>query len=219
MIEADPWARDRLRERPSEVRPRRTQDGSLPATAGIPVAPGDLVRFPDGRRRRVTTTFVCQDPWSGIRWWWSFFQDGTVLDQTSTGDWHYVTHEVLPLDARFARELVGPNGYLEDFETRVRRGESAPIVEVPFADRKWHVARTGVAVATRVGQNAPLAGWSSLGNADADTSNVWFILEDRSRPLYATIGIWTNHVALATGRRLTPRRRRTSRAPEVPDYP
>ena len=200
--------RGAVRPAPSRATPRRTPDGAISATGGIPVAPGDLVRFPNGRRRRVTTTFACHDPSNGMRWWWSFLDDGTILDQTATGDWHYVEHGVLALDAMFARELVGPNGYLEDFEAQVRAGVGMPAVVVPFAGRPWHVATTGTVAATRVGPSAPLPGWSSLGSGTPGVPDVWFALEDRSRPARTVIGIWTDFLALAVGRRLTPRRSR-----------
>ena len=211
--------RDRIREESASSPVGHTTDGAIPATAGIPVAPTDLVRFPDGRRRRVTTTYACHDPSSGARWWWSFLDDGTVLDQTATGDWHYVEHEVLTLDAMFARELVGPNGYLEDFEAQVRSGVPIPAVVVPFAGKRWHVATTGNVVATRTGPSAPLPGWSSLGVGAPGIRDVWFALEDRARPAHTVLGVWTDHLALASGRRLTPRRSRAKGPPPVPAYP
>lgn len=210
----DPWTRDPVHPSRAGPRPRFTTDGAIPATAGIPVAPGDLVRFPDGRRRHVTTTFACHDPAGGARWWWSFLDDGTVLDQAATGDWHHARHEILPLSAAFARELVGPNGYLEDFEAHVRSGARAPAVSVPHAGRQWHVATTGVVVATHAGEDAPLPGWSMLGRGAPGIPDVWFALEDRARPTQAVIGIWTDHVALAWGRRLLPRRSR-ARSPRT----
>ena len=214
-----PTEREAVRPAPSRATPRRTPDGAVSATGGIPVAPGDLVRFPNGRRQRVTTTFACHDPSSGSRWWWSFLDDGTILDQTATGDWHYVEHEVLALDAMFARELVGPNGYLEDFEAQVRAGGPTPAVVVPFAGRPWHVATTGIVAATRIGPSAPLPGWSSLGSGAPGARDVWFALEDRARPARTVIGIWTDFLALAVGRRLTPRRPRVKRPPLAGPYP
>jgi hypothetical protein len=205
--------RDQLRQAPSSAPTRRTKDGAISATGGVPVAPGDLVRFPDGRRRRVTTTFACHDPSGGARWWWSFLDDGTLLDQSLTGDWLHVRHEVLPAGSPFARELVGPNGHLEDFEAQVRGGAGRPTVAVVLDGRKWHVATTGIVIATRIGLDAPLPGWKSLGTPAPGERDVWFSLEDRERPMHATIGIWTDHVALATGRVLRPRRTRAKTPP------
>lgn len=189
-------------------RHRPARDGAIPATGGVPVAPGDLVRLPGGRRRRVLTTFACRLPDGGPRWWWSFLDDGTILEQAGTGDWLYVTHDALPDGANATRELVGPNGYLEDFEAQVRAGgDGAPVVVVPFGGRAWHVAATGVVVAERAGEVPPLPGWSSLGSVPDGPPDVWFALEDRSRPGHAVLGIWTDRVALATGRRLVSRPR------------
>jgi hypothetical protein len=80
-------------------------------------------------------------------------------------------------------------------------------------------------VARRSGEPAPLPGWATLGHGLHGVADVWFALDQQttktpradqgySQPGHAVIGIWTDHVALATGRRILPRRSR-ARLPHV----
>ncbi len=187
-------------------------------TGGKPFHPGEPVRFPGGRRRRVTTVYTCSETVGEIptTWWWTWFHDGSLLEQTPIEDCHYTDHDLLPADAPFTRELVGPAGWLEQFEAAVRRADApgVPDVRVTLNGRPYRITATGTVTATIVGDPPSLPPWHGLASpngARADHERpdaiagpvpVYFALADCTRPQRIALGIWTDHVCLSFGRRL-----------------
>ncbi|MSQ44276.1 MAG: hypothetical protein EXR45_08765 [Chloroflexi bacterium] len=195
-----------MREKPREL----TGSGSFP--------PGETVRFPGGRLRRVTTVYTCTETVGEIptTWWWTWFHDGSLLEQTPIEDCHYTDHDLLPADAPFTRELVGPAGSLEQFEAAVRRAEvpGVPDVRVNVNSRPYRITATGTVTATILGDPPSLPPWHRLASPSGALADhgrhhgvagpvpVYFALADCTRPQRIALGLWTDHVCLSFGRRL-----------------
>lgn len=183
-----------------ELRPEKS-----PALADLStLEPGDAIAFwPEGDHV-VRTVFECEETVGEhtYRWRWMFLDDGSLVECSADGEWRYTEHEILPQGSRSYEDLVGPGGALEVFEARVRDGtaDDEPVL-VPLRGRQYRVASTGTARVVQRGRESGLMPWTHFV---ADPSeNVYFGLADTEDESQGALGIWTTHVCLSFGRRLS----------------
>jgi hypothetical protein len=166
--------------------------------------PGDAIAFwPDGDHV-VVTVFQCEETVGAhtYRWRWMFLDDGSLLECSADGEWRYTEHELLPQGSKRYEELVGPGGALELFEARVRdsTADDEPVL-VRLRGRDYSVASTGTVHAERRGAEPGLMPWTCF--VSDPNENVYFGLADTSDQSQGAVGIWTTHVCVSFGGRLT----------------
>jgi hypothetical protein len=165
--------------------------------------PGDVVEIWDGGSLVVKTVFVCQETVdnSTYSWRWSFADDGSLIEASPDGFFHYKTHQIVKQGTDLYEELVAQDGALVRFEDRVRSGSSGRRpVDVTIDGKEYLLGSTGTVKVHKVGADPELVPWRSFDN-DPD-ENVYFGLVDTADESNVILGLWTVHVCLSSGREL-----------------
>jgi hypothetical protein len=163
--------------------------------------PGDVISIWGDEDHVVTCVFDCAEGIGARRytWTWSFLDDGSLIEHSADGQWHYSEHQIVPQGSALYSDLVGPGGLLEQFEARVRNDTVADDpVFVMLKERRYRVTSTGVVEATRRGDPPGLAPWTQLVSNPEE--NAYFSLVAADDETQGVLGLWTSHVCLSYGR-------------------
>jgi hypothetical protein len=166
--------------------------------------PGDAVEIWESGSLVVKTVFVCQETFDNetYTWRWSFADDGSLIEASPDGFFHYKTHQVVKQGTDLYEELVAQDGALVRFEERVRAGSSGRRpVHVTIDGKEYLLANTGTVKVHQTGADPELIPWHSFNNNPEE--NVYFGLEETADDSNVILGLWTTHICLSSGRELS----------------
>ena len=167
--------------------------------------PGDAVIFWVKGSRIVQCIYDCSEVMGGqtTSWRWVFLDDGTLLEHSLDGDWHYTDHQIVNQGSALYEELLAEDGALLRFEERVRAQSSGrQPVYVMLREKRYRITSTGTMAVRRKGSPPSLQPWQAFASNPKD--NVYFGLINPDDENDGVLGIWTGHVCLSYGQALEP---------------
>jgi len=153
----------------------------------------------------ITSVLVCREKSANrtYEWRWIFLDDGTLVEVSPDGYYHYTEHRVLKQGTGPYEEIVAQDGALVRFEEHLRAGASGRRpVHVTIGDRPFRLTSTGTVSVVRVGPEPDLIPWSSFSANEED--NVYFGLEEDEVEGSYGLGLWTAHVCVSLGTEFDP---------------
>ena len=166
---------------------------------------GDVLDFWGKGDFVIKSVLICRETSASrtYEWRWIFLDDGSLVEVSPDGYYHYADHRVLKQGTGPYEEIVAQDGALVRFEAHVREGTSGRRpVHVTIDNRGFRVTSTGTVTVERLGAEPDIIPWASFSVNEDD--NVYFGLEEDGVEDSFGLGLWTAHVCISLGTEFDP---------------